>query len=772
MESIARAVQDLPIKRKTFLIAGAMALPLFLMIGAAAAMLIGASASASRAADSMTRTEKYFGVVERIDRLNLIIADLSHITSAAAPARFEPYSDEPLYPEFERRFIEFVALADQVTRFAVSEDARSSAEERKAGILRIVENAGTVRSIFTGELRIALAETAALQLRYDEVFLRQESLVAHYGALLERAERNFGGGGDAASRLKAAALTLARVRYQGSAGIALKDRNRPFLEEAHHQELRRNALAMERALAELAPGQEPEAEYRRNFAELRSVAEREYARSLEEWSAEKGRLELRILKADQRIAQLIADMLAQATGVSESLRTELNAETVARAEAQRNLQGRAAGNLALAAALGALSLAATLSLAKLFDNSIAGPVRAAAVFADSVRSGERNLRLSFSRKDEIGLLADALDSMVQELERKAGALEEAKETLEQRVEERTEHLERALAELSEAQEKLILEGKFSTLGRLSANMAHELNTPLGAIASANRTISRFFRTDLGKRMATVRSLPDAEFEWLGRVVAGTIDSGNATHRSGRERRKLLRQEFERLGAADPERLADAAAELDMDGPPEPWPPPCAEERAVALLGIAAEAASIRRLSDIVGISAEKASRVVGDLRDYLRGGDAESRAEYDPAEDLAATIALLRPRIGQKVEVETEFQGGARVYGSRHALSQVWTNLIVNAFQAMQGAGTLVLRTGAAGADTFVQIQDDGPGIPAAILPRIFEPFFTTKPPGEGMGLGLDICRTIVGREGGRIEAASEPGRTAFTVYLPAVKPA
>jgi len=772
MEPIARAVRDLPIKRKTFLIAGAMALPVVLMIGAAAAMLGGVSGSAARAADSMARTEQYFGVVERIDRLNLIIADLSRLTSAAAPARFEPYSDEPLYPEFERRFIEFVALADQVNRFAISENERDAAEKRKAGVLRIMESAGTVRSIFTGELRIALAETAALQLRYDEVFLRQESLVAHYGALLERAERNFGGGGDAASRLKAAALTLARVRYQGSAGIALKDRNRPFLEEAHHQELLRNALAMERALAELAPGTGEEAEYRRTFDDLRSVAEKEYSQSLEEWSAEKGRLELRILKADQRIAELIADMLAQAAGVSESLRAELNAETVARTEAQQNLRSRAVGNLALAAMLGALSLAATLALTRLFDKSIAGPVRAAAVFADSVRSGQRNLRLSFDRKDEIGLLADSLDSMVQELERKTVALEEAKETLERRVEERTEHLERALSELADAQDKLVLEGKFSTLGRLSANMAHELNTPLGAIASANRTISRFFLTDLGKRMATVRSLPDAEFEWLGRVVAGAIDSGNAIPRSGRERRRLLRQEFERRGAADPAHLADAAAELDLDGPPEPWPPPCSEERAVELLGIAAEAASIRKLSHIVGISAEKASRVVGDLRNYLRGGDAESRTEFDPAEDLEATVALLRPQLGQRVDVETEFRSGTRIYGSRTALSQVWTNLIVNAFQAMQGAGLLTLRTGAAEGETFVQVQDDGPGIPEAILPRIFEPFFTTKPPGEGMGLGLDICRNIVRREGGRIEAESEPGRTVFTVFFPPVKPA
>jgi signal transduction histidine kinase len=104
-------------------------------------------------------------------------------------------------------------------------------------------------------------------------------------------------------------------------------------------------------------------------------------------------------------------------------------------------------------------------------------------------------------------------------------------------------------------------------------------------------------------------------------------------------------------------------------------------------------------------------------------------------------------------------------------LNQVWTNLIQNARQALTNRsasdGKIAIATGVEGSWIVVRVTDNGPGIPAEMLPRIFEPFFTTKPKGEGTGLGLGIARQIVHKHGGMIRCESEAGWTMFEVRLP-----
>jgi signal transduction histidine kinase len=105
-------------------------------------------------------------------------------------------------------------------------------------------------------------------------------------------------------------------------------------------------------------------------------------------------------------------------------------------------------------------------------------------------------------------------------------------------------------------------------------------------------------------------------------------------------------------------------------------------------------------------------------------------------------------------------------------LNQVWTNLIDNAISAMNGTGTLTVRTGMDREQVFVEFGDTGPGVPPEIRDRIFEPFFTTKPVGEGTGLGLDISwRIVVNKHHGDLSLESSPGDTRFRVRLPATSP-
>jgi signal transduction histidine kinase len=141
----------------------------------------------------------------------------------------------------------------------------------------------------------------------------------------------------------------------------------------------------------------------------------------------------------------------------------------------------------------------------------------------------------------------------------------------------------------------------------------------------------------------------------------------------------------------------------------------------------------------------------------------------DVHELIDSTLVMLSRKIGDGITVVKEYDRSLPdipVYGAE--LNQVWTNLIDNALQAMDGNGTLTLRTYGTDDRLVVEVADTGPGIAKDVIGRIFEPFFTTKPVGEGTGLGLDISwRIVVNKHHGDLSVSSQPGDTRFRVSLP-----
>jgi signal transduction histidine kinase len=146
----------------------------------------------------------------------------------------------------------------------------------------------------------------------------------------------------------------------------------------------------------------------------------------------------------------------------------------------------------------------------------------------------------------------------------------------------------------------------------------------------------------------------------------------------------------------------------------------------------------------------------------------------DVAKGLEDTLLILKSELGD-IEVIREYAEdlpSIEAFGSE--LNQVWTNLIDNAADAINegGGSTITLRTIPAIEFVVVEVEDDGPGIPAEVQSRVFDAFFTTKPPGSGTGLGLDISYgIIVHKHRGEISVQSEPGRTVFRVELPITPP-
>jgi len=166
-------------------------------------------------------------------------------------------------------------------------------------------------------------------------------------------------------------------------------------------------------------------------------------------------------------------------------------------------------------------------------------------------------------------------------------------------------------------------------------------------------------------------------------------------------------------------------------------------------------------------SVSRISSLVSAAKQYSNM-DRAPHERVDIHEGLKSTLVMLGSKL-DGIDVVKEFDRTlppVPVYAGE--LNQVWTNLIDNAVQAMNGSGRLTLRTSRDRDFVRIEIGDSGPGIPAEIRQRIFEPFFTTKPIGQGTGLGLDISyRIVVARHGGELTVESEPGDTRFIVCLP-----
>jgi two-component system NtrC family sensor kinase len=176
----------------------------------------------------------------------------------------------------------------------------------------------------------------------------------------------------------------------------------------------------------------------------------------------------------------------------------------------------------------------------------------------------------------------------------------------------------------------------------------------------------------------------------------------------------------------------------------------------------------------INVQGKRCKEITHKLLSFARKTDSRVQ-EIHPNDLLREMVALTEQRARYANVVIASYPGAKvpAIKGSPSEMQQVMLNLINNALQAMdKDGGTLELSTRVDGGDVVIDIRDDGPGIPSAILSRVFDPFFTTKPVGTGTGLGLSICYGIVSRMNGHIEVSSQVGLgTTFSIYLPIESP-
>ena len=322
------------------------------------------------------------------------------------------------------------------------------------------------------------------------------------------------------------------------------------------------------------------------------------------------------------------------------------------------------------------------------------------------------------------------------------------------------------------------------LGALSAGLTHELNNPaaaavrataglrehvlrlrqkLPAIASGRHdgallTLLVKLLDDTADRVATAPELGPLETADLEDSITDWLDD----HHVARSWELAPAIVAAGIGTDKLERIAAAVADAGSgDG----------ADLSSALRWLADTVETELLLNEITD-SITRISTLVGAAKQYSQ----LDRAPYqvvDVHELLDSTLAMLAAKIGDDITVVRKYDRTLpKIPAFPAELNQVWTNLIDNAVSAMNGKGTLTIRTARDREQLLIEFGDTGTGVPAEIRDRIFEPFFSTKPVGQGTGLGLDISyRIVVSRHHGDLRVESVPGDTRFRVWLPFTAP-
>jgi|GEM_PF-2859567 len=361
--------------------------------------------------------------------------------------------------------------------------------------------------------------------------------------------------------------------------------------------------------------------------------------------------------------------------------------------------------------------------------------------------------------------------------------------------EEKEKAESTLLELQTTQSQLFQAERMAALGQLVGGVAHEINNPIAVIKSNAESIQNSSKAYLMDLPEFLKSLDSAEKETFFQIIDNSQKNKETlTTKLEREKKKMITKELQLYSFKSQEEMQyclDLIVALNLKQPIEILIKQFGSEKLLHALTLAKLVTNQNKSVTGIGFAVEKASRVIFALRSYLNVDLFGERKKVTITEEIDKSLSLYDNYINGKIEIIKNYSGNFEFHCINDNLIQVWRNLIFNSIQAMyltdkkltievsrvSGVPTELIQMRSSNfgelgpslkeENLLIHIIDSGMGIPDEQQDKIFTPFFTTKPLGEGIGLGLFVCKKIVQEHQGILFFQSNPGRTQFSILLP-----
>lgn len=344
------------------------------------------------------------------------------------------------------------------------------------------------------------------------------------------------------------------------------------------------------------------------------------------------------------------------------------------------------------------------------------------------------------------------------------------------------NLNQAYEELKESQGQLIQSEKMVALGQLVSGVAHEINTPLGAIKATTSNLEIAMEQVLEELPILLSKIDDADWIILQSMLKQAESSDKLlSTREERQYRKKLTEILKEFNLNDTNSVADSMIDMGLIEFNPQYESIFQKDNAEEIITTAYNLSGLKRKVQTIESSVDKASKIVFALKNYAYYDQSEEMHSFSISDGIETVLTIYENAIKKGITVTKDFQAVEPILCYPDELNQVWTNIILNAIQAMEYSGSLIIsikkepsteRNNSSNflldkEDLVIRFIDSGTGIPDSILNQIFDPFFTTKDRGEGSGLGLHICKQIIDKHQGEIEVKTQPGQTEFIVRIP-----